>query len=92
MVLRVRNLRKVGGRGIPLGAEMGGGKRDEPDRTFPHSLVFFSPPWTWPLFRSSGDTHGALRLDQCFSELSLCRKPHNPSVSTPVGLYSPIKG
>jgi hypothetical protein len=22
---------------------MTGGKRDEPDRTFPHSLVFFSP-------------------------------------------------
>lgn len=43
MGLRIRDVRKVGGRGIPLGAEMGDGMRDEPDRTFPHSLVFFFP-------------------------------------------------
>jgi hypothetical protein len=54
-----------------------GGKRDEPDRVFPHSFVSLSP-WTWPLSRSSGDT-GSSRPTRCFSKLSLYYESCNSS-------------
>jgi hypothetical protein len=94
MVLRIRDVRKVGGtrdsaRRGDDGRRAGSGMNRIGSS---HTRSSSSPPWTWPLSGSSGDTYEALGLNEYFSELSLCRKPHNPSVSTPVSLYSPIEG